>query len=62
MEAVEAGVDVFESSYAFLAAENGRAVVFGGSMETEDPATSDCAECKDPWTFEIDLNNKKCGY
>ncbi len=51
IKAVEAGVDVFESSYSYSAAEQGRAVVFGNRVG------KDCYISK--WPFEIDLNDTK---
>jgi len=51
IKAVESGVDVFESSYAYSAAEFGLAVVFGKRLDKGGSANER--------SFEIDLNDKK---
>ena len=57
-EGLEAGVDVFESSYAYLAAETGRAVVFGACLRETEKWEEDM-HSQEPWPFEIDLSEKR---
>lgn len=52
-EGLEAGVDVFESSYAYLAAETGHAVVFGAHKWDDE------LHSQELWPFEIDLKEKR---
>ncbi len=56
--AFECGVDVFESSYAYKAAEKGCAVVFPRGQSPEG-VKGQKLEYDDPYTFEIDLTEKK---
>lgn len=58
-EGLEAGVDIFESSYAYLAAETGHAVVFGSHHVSEGEKVDDKIGVQEPWPFEIDLREKR---
>ncbi len=66
--AVECGVDVFESSYTYVAAEKGLAVVFprgetiaatSSEITTEETAGSVKLKYEASQPFEIDLNDKQ---
>ena len=60
LEAVACGVDVFETSYAYRAAEKGCAVVFPRGQRSNGSVDGVVElKCDDPCQFEMDLSEDR---